>query len=96
MAANGFIANRVFDAVAAGALVVSDDVTGIEEAFEGAVRVYRSVEDLRHLCSPAGRDLFPSDEELSAIAARVAKEHSFDQRAGTLLESAVGRLTSRS
>lgn len=92
MAANGFIANRVFDAVAAGARVVSDDVTGVEETFGGAVRVYQSIEDLRHLCSPDGRDRFPSDADLSAIARRVAREHSFDQRADALLTAVLSRL----
>jgi hypothetical protein len=95
MAVNGFIANRVFDAVASGALVVSDDVTGIEEPFSGAVRVYKSVDHLRQLCSPEGREQFPSDDSLSEIAHRVAQEHSFDRRAGVLLDVALGRLGAR-
>jgi hypothetical protein len=92
MARNGFVANRVFDAVAAGARVISDDVPGIEELFDGAVRVYRSVDDLRDLCSPAGRDRFASDDELAVIADRVAEEHSFDRRAQALLDSALSVL----
>ena len=96
MAAHGFIANRVFDAVAAGARVVSDDVQGIEATFSGAVRVYRSVDELRRLCSPEGRELFPSDEEMSAIANRVREEHSFDARAQILLEAATRGVVARS
>ena len=95
MAANGFVANRVFDAVAAGARVVSDDVTGIEDLFGGAVRVYRSVADLRELCGPAGRERFPADDELARISERVRAEHSFDRRAEELLAAALQGLRAR-
>lgn len=92
MAAHGFIANRVFDAVAAGARVVSDDVVGIEETFAGAVQVYRSIDELRRLCGPEGRSRFPSDEEMGRIADRVREEHSFDARAQVLLDRATSGL----
>lgn len=91
MAANGFIANRVFDAVASGALVVSDDVDGIEDLFAGAVRVYKSIDHLRQLCSPQGREQFPSEDQLGKIASKVAQEHSFDQRASVLVEAVMSR-----
>jgi len=84
MARTGFLANRLFDAVAAGARVISDPVDGLE-IFEGAVQAYHSPEELAHLCSPAGRDRFPDDEAMTGIAARVAAEHSFTARAATLL-----------
>ena len=92
MAANGFVANRVFEAVAAGARVVSDPVVGIEELFEGAVQVYRSLDDLRALCSPAGREQWPSDDKLERIAQRCAEAHSFERRASEFLEVAVRAL----
>jgi glycosyltransferase involved in cell wall biosynthesis len=87
MAAGGFIANRLFDAVASGARVISDDVPGIHEIFGSAVQIYRSVEDLAFLCSAEGLKTFPDDDELDAIAARVAVEHSFDHRAQELLDA---------
>lgn len=89
MARNGFVANRVFDAVASGARVISDDVPGIEALFHGAVGVYKSVEHLRELCASDGQAGFPSSVELAAISARVAHEHSFDNRARTLLSAAL-------
>ena len=42
----GFVANRLFDAVAAGACVVSDEVAGLDGLFGGAVRTYRDASDL--------------------------------------------------
>ena len=86
MAREGFLANRLFDAVASGARVVSDPVPGLE-VFDGAVQAYKSRDDLRSLCGPDGRERFPSDQEMAVIADRVAAEHSFDKRAGQLLEA---------
>ena len=87
MAREGFIANRIFDAVAAGARVISDEVPGIEETFEGAVQVYRSVEELGYLCSREGRERFPSPEALASITRRVREEESFLSRARVLIQA---------
>jgi len=89
MAAEGFVSNRLFDAVACGARVVSDEVAGLDELFSGLVQVYRSVDDLRRLCGPRGRDAFPDDETRQTIAKRVRSEHSFDARARQLLDAAL-------
>ena len=48
------------------------------------MQAYSSLEELRALCGPDGRDRFPTDEEMAVIADRVATEHSFDQRAADL------------
>jgi len=48
MARHGFIANRVFDAVASGARVICDDVAGVHDVFDACdVTVARSPEDIR-------------------------------------------------
>lgn len=87
MAEHGFVANRIFDAVASGARVVSDEVPGLADLFGGAVQVYRSVDDLARLASPEGAaQAFPGPRELREIARRVAAEHSFAARAATLLK----------
>ena len=89
MAAEGFVSNRLFDAVACGACVVSDEVSGLELLFNGAVQVAHSVDDLRDLCGP-NRDLrFPDLATRRTIAERVRTEHSFQARARTLLEAAL-------
>jgi GT2 family glycosyltransferase len=85
MAAAGFVNNRLYDAVASGARVLSDDVPGIAEIFGGAVQTYRDTEDLaRILGDPAA---FPSDDEMRALSEHVRSEHTFDRRAGVLLEA---------
>jgi spore maturation protein CgeB len=89
MAREGFMPNRLFDAVACGARVVTDEVGDDVHVFDGAVQVYRDVADLALLCSPAGRDRFPDDSEMRRIAGDVAREHSFDARARVLLDAAL-------
>jgi O-antigen biosynthesis protein len=90
MAREGFLANRLFDAVASGVPVVSDPVSGLE-MFDGAVQTYSSLEELRFLCSASGRDRFPAHDEMMVIADRIAAEHSFDRRAAELLEAVTVR-----
>lgn len=86
MARNGFVQNRLFDAVAAGCRVVSDSVDGVRDLFHGAVQTYRTPSELAELC--ASTDRFPSDVEMQEIARTVAREHSFAKRARDLVRFA--------
>jgi glycosyltransferase involved in cell wall biosynthesis len=47
MREHGFASNRLYDAVACGALVLSDRLDGLEERFGGAVVTYETTEELR-------------------------------------------------
>lgn len=90
MRVQGFVSNRLFDAVASGARVVSDHVDGMEELFGRSVQTYSSLEELIELTSMYEPDeVFGSDEERRAVAARVAREHSFRARAERLVAVAV-------
>ncbi len=96
MSRDGFIANRIFDAVASGARVVSDPVDGIAELFEGAVLEYREASDLVALSTPAGRlAAFPDDTTRLELAQRIGAEHSFVARAQELLEATLPLLQPR-
>jgi hypothetical protein len=90
MAAEGFVQNRIFDAVACGSRVVSDYVDGIDELFAGAVKSYRSSDDLAFLCRDDALGMFPDDARMKDIAARVRRLHSFDRRAEQLVEAVTG------
>lgn len=85
MAREGFLSNRLFDAAATGARVLSDQATGLDEVFGGVVRTYASPEDLvRQVRAGEG----PDQEARLALASRIAREHSFDARAAVLIERA--------
>ena len=84
MASEGFYSNRLFDAVASGARVISDQVEGVGEIFEGGVKTYTSPADLEKLCSQENRRIWGSQQEVVDRAHQIGEMHSFDQRAKVL------------
>lgn len=97
MRAEGFVANRLFDAAACGARVVSDRVAGADDALAGLgglVRFYDSADDLRRLLE-GRREEWPDAAARRAAATEVAARHSFDARARTLLDDVVRALRAR-
>jgi O-antigen biosynthesis protein len=87
MANEGFYSNRLFDAVASGARVISDRVDGIEQIFDGGVMTYSSPSDLAKLCSDESRTLWGTQQEIVERATRIGQRHSFDQRAKELVQA---------
>ena len=83
----GFVSNRLFDAVACGARVLSDDLPGVDldALFEGCVRAVApdDVEAVRRLLADVAES-WPDDEHRRRVAQRVRREHGFDARAGQL------------
>ncbi|MEJ5946599.1 glycosyltransferase family 2 protein [Pseudokineococcus basanitobsidens] len=88
MRQHGFIANRVFDAVAAGGRVISDHVDGVEDLLGDAVRTWRTPRELVDLALTPPLELFGDDAHRREVAARVRREHTFDARALDLLRVA--------
>lgn len=92
MAEEGFIQNRIFDAVACGSRVISDPVPGVKEIFGAAVQTYSSSSELQALLSGDGDHLFPSDLEMLEISNRILKSHTFDNRVRRILDDATKML----
>lgn len=87
MAAGGFVSNRVFDVLASGGVVVTDEVAGLPEVLDvPTLAVASSQDDLAVLLDPARP--WPSAAERAVVAEYIAAEHSFDARAAVLLEAA--------
>lgn len=82
MAEWGFLSNRLFDGVAAGARMLSDHVDGIDEVFGAAVLTADSVDATRAALADA-ESLVPESVLLQA-SERVRAEHSFSARARSL------------
>src|SRR5690606_31059764 len=77
MRLEGFLSNRLFDAVASGARVISDEVSGLGDLFGRSVQVARTPRELVDLSSAADRDaVFGEAAERRAVAERVRREHS--------------------
>jgi hypothetical protein len=88
MAAEGFLSNRLFDAAACAARVLSDEATGLHDVFGEGVRTYRDAEDLVAVLRADPEEAFPDRTARLALAARVARDHSFDARAAVLMARA--------
>lgn len=91
MAEHGFISNRLYDAAASGAFVVSDAVDGIAEEFDGGVATFSDGEDLRATV----RAFLDRPEERARMAATaraaVLGRHTVDRRVAVLMD-AIGPL----
>lgn len=80
-----YLSNRLFDAAACGATVVTDAIAGLDEVFAGTVTAYRDREELRELVAGLladpgrRRDLGQRAREL------VVAGHTFDHRVAGLL-----------
>lgn len=79
---DGFLSNRLFDAAAAGACVITDDIGARADLFHGLVRSYRDPDQLDHLIHTA--EDWPTPEERMRAAELIGREHSFAQRAEVL------------
>ncbi|MFT4214398.1 MAG: glycosyltransferase [Microbacterium sp.] len=81
-----FINNRLFDVVASGVPVVSDDVEGLE-LFGGVARAAESPQDV--VDALRDRSWVPTSETIAAVSERIRAEHSFARRAEVFLDRAL-------
>jgi glycosyltransferase involved in cell wall biosynthesis len=82
MAAHGFVANRVFDALASGAMVITTPVAGIADISPSGVRVVRTEAELREVLRER-----VSAESRRDWATAAAEVHGFPARAAALADS---------
>jgi spore maturation protein CgeB len=90
MRAAGILPNRVFDALACGACVVSDDVVGAKGRFGGALLTSDDPTVLRSHVLGLLADPSAALELGRAAANTVRREHGFDARARTMLAALEG------
>lgn len=94
MRRDSFASNRLFDAAACGARILSDRIDGLEETFSGLVLPFDNEHELAQLLKRP-YDAFPDNETRREIATRIIAEHSFDRRAATLIDDAVRAVLAR-
>ncbi len=86
MRQHGFLSNRLFDALACGAFVLSDHVDGIDEVFDGAVETYTDVADLKAKATRWLEDEAGRRERAEKGRAIVLERHTFEARVRELLD----------
>jgi hypothetical protein len=84
MAAWGFLSNRLFDAAACGAYIVSDKVDGLAETFDGLIATYETLPELAEASSSSAIERW-DPVQASALRDLVLARHTFAHRAETLL-----------
>ena len=87
MRRHGFVSNRIFDALACGATVVTDPIDGLPAAPEGRLRTYDDPEDLRRLVAELTQGEAAHPTPWSAV-----DERTFEARARRLVEAVEQRL----
>lgn len=86
MRAWGFISNRIFDVLACGAPLISDDLPEVAQLFGDAVPTYREAEELGSLVREALANPDQARQRAEAGRRAVVDHHTFDHRARTLLD----------
>jgi spore maturation protein CgeB len=81
MRERGFVSNRLFDALACGTPVISDDMPEITEIFGDLVRTYHDPAELRALVEATLADPVAARERAARGGELVRQQHTFDQRA---------------
>lgn len=89
----GFLSNRLFDATACAALVVTDDIEGLRDVFGDTVLTYTSPAHLQEICST--HSLQVSMSQRIELAKLMCAEHSFDARIKLILSVTSSLLTSK-
>ena len=90
MARAGIVSNRLFDAVAAGAVVVSDEIEGLGRLFGSSVSMYSDQETFESAVVEALKGADSAAD--SGDGVRVRSDHSFDARS-TVLVSDISNLS---
>lgn len=90
MRERGFVSNRVFDVLASGGRLLTDDVEGLDDVTrgvlpEGGLPRFRTSDELDALLAQ-GSGAWYDEASLRALSDHVRAEHSFGARARVLLE----------
>ena len=78
MREKGFVSNRIFDAVACGSCVITDDIDGLEELFSDEVHSYKSKEELKELVNDCLKEKTVFNQE-------IIKKHTYESRVNQIM-----------
>jgi hypothetical protein len=83
----GFVSNRLFDALACGTPVISDDLVELDDVFAGAVLEYHDAGELRALVEAVLADPITARNRAARGRELVREHHTFDHRAREFLDA---------
>ncbi|MBF0122420.1 MAG: glycosyltransferase [Candidatus Omnitrophica bacterium] len=85
MRKKGFISNRLFDAAACGARIVTDNIDGLRKIFGDLIMTYETPEDLKDAVSRLQKESRKDRQRRLTLARKIMSEHSFDARVRSIL-----------
>jgi GT2 family glycosyltransferase/spore maturation protein CgeB len=80
MKKHGLLSNRLFDAAAAGARIISDEIDGLDEIFGGLVLTYTTPDDLKAKVQGLLKETEQDRAKRLDLAKHIREHHSFDAR----------------
>ncbi|MCU0542126.1 MAG: tetratricopeptide repeat protein [Oscillatoriaceae cyanobacterium Prado104] len=86
MSQNGFISNRLFDAAACGATIISDKIAGLSEIFGDRVVTYSDAKELPKLIQNCSQQRAQNWQQRLDFSQYIRENHSFDRRVGEILQ----------
>ncbi|MDA9980285.1 glycosyltransferase, partial [Yoonia sp.] len=86
----GLLSNRVFDALACGAVPVSEDVGFIPDDIAEFVYTFKDEESFKAAMQAAKSETASKRERRTVLAKELARTHSFHARARTILDVVAG------
>ncbi|MGB3559429.1 MAG: tetratricopeptide repeat protein, partial [Geitlerinemataceae cyanobacterium] len=86
MRKRGFISNRLFDAAACGAKIISDEISGLKEVFGDRVVTYRSAEELPEIVKSCLSQREQTSQERIEFSRYIRENHTFEQRVGEMIK----------
>ncbi|NET42663.1 tetratricopeptide repeat protein [Okeania sp. SIO2B3] len=87
MQEKGFISNRLFDAAACGATIISDQIAGLEKVFGDKIYTYNSQEDLPKVVENCLQQKSQNGGEKLELAKYIREHHTFEKRVREILEA---------
>ena len=82
MLKNGFISNRIFDVLACGGNLISDNIQGLDDKLYKVIKKYNSSNEFKGLLESTIPPFSSRD-----MSEYIARHHSFDQRAIEILDA---------
>lgn len=95
MRVEGFVSNRIFDVLATGARLLTDEVAGLADVLGDGLTTWSHLSEFAHLTGEPLAQHYADAATRLTLAERVVAEHSFDARAATLLDAALRLRASR-
>jgi tetratricopeptide (TPR) repeat protein/GT2 family glycosyltransferase/spore maturation protein CgeB len=86
MRQKGFISNRLFDAAACGATIVSDKIDGLEEVFGDKIATYEGAKDLASVVNNCLSRRDVNRQSRLELAEFIRKYHTFEARVDEMMK----------